>query len=169
MTSDCGLWGVECNSYRNVNNLTLSGEFYFTTELWCLHLVFFINYVRIFTCVIVITAVAASAPRKSLGSNSANSPPSSQCSTPGQFQPTSLHTPATWHAFAHDFIYSFTAKNKYAGGNPVYPRPTPKWQKGIEVFFGEQPRKPEKENLKPQEVEDDEEAGGSGMSKASRK
>lgn len=51
----------------------------------------------------------------------------------------------------------------------MYPRPTPTWQKGIKVFFGEHPRKPEKENLKPQEVEDDEEAGGSGMSKASRK
>lgn len=36
----------------------------------------------------VITAVAASAPRKSLGSSSANSSPNSQCSTPGQFQPT---------------------------------------------------------------------------------
>ncbi|CAF89754.1 unnamed protein product [Tetraodon nigroviridis] len=88
-------------------------------------------------------AVAASAPRKSLGSSSTNSSPSSQCSTP--------------------------AKNKYAGGNPVCPRPTPTWQKGIGDFFGGPPRKPEKENLKPQEVEDEEEAGGSGMSKASRK
>lgn len=89
-------------------------------------------------------AVAASAPRKSLGSSSANSSPSSSGSA----------TPA---------------KNKYAGGNPVCPRPTPTWQKGIGDFFGGPPRKPEKENLKPQEVEDDEEAGGSGMSKASRK
>ncbi|XP_023140441.1 PCNA-associated factor [Amphiprion ocellaris] len=89
-------------------------------------------------------AVAASAPRKSLGSSSANS--SSSCS--GSATP---------------------AKNKYAGGNPVCPRPTPTWQKGIGDFFGGPPRKPEKENRKPQEVEDDEEAGGSGMSKASRK
>lgn len=49
------------------------------------------------------------------------------------------------------------------------PRPTPTWQKGIGDFFGGPPRKPEKENQKPQEVEDGEEAGGSGMSKTSRK
>lgn len=68
------------------------------------------------------------------------------------------------------FLYiSFTAKGKYAGGNPVCPRPTPTWQKGIGDFFGGPPRKPEKENQRPLEVEDDEEAGGSGMSKASRK
>lgn len=66
-------------------------------------------------------------------------------------------------------FFVFTAKGKYAGGNPVCPRPTPTWQKGIGDFFGGPPRKPEKENQKPHEVEDDEEAGGSGMSKASRK
>ncbi|XP_029993269.1 PCNA-associated factor [Sphaeramia orbicularis] len=89
-------------------------------------------------------AVAAAAPRKSLGSSSANSASSSssQSSTPG--------------------------KGKYAGGNPVCPRPTPTWQKGIGDFFGGPPRKPEKENKKPI-VEDGEEAGGSGMSKSSRK
>lgn len=63
----------------------------------------------------------------------------------------------------------FTAKNKYAGGNPVCPRPTPTWQKGIGDFFGGPPRKFEKENQSPQEVDDGEEAGGSGMSKPSRK
>lgn len=88
-------------------------------------------------------AVAASAPRKSLGASSSNATSNSQSSTP--------------------------AKNKYAGGNPVCPRPTPTWQKGIGDFFGGPPRKMEKENRRPQEVEDDEEAGGSGMSKASRK
>merc|ERR1712035_277139 len=90
-------------------------------------------------------AVAAAAPRKSLGSSSANNAASSssQSSTP--------------------------AKNKYAGGNPVCPRPTPTWQKGIGDFFGGPPRKLEKENQRPEEVEDGEEAGGSGMSKASRK
>lgn len=67
------------------------------------------------------------------------------------------------------YVLLFTAKNKYAGGNPVCPRPTPTWQKGIGDFFGGPPRKPEKENQRPREVEDDEEAGGSGMSKASRK
>ncbi|XP_015254351.1 PREDICTED: PCNA-associated factor [Cyprinodon variegatus] len=89
-------------------------------------------------------AVAASAPRKSLGASSANAASSSgsSCSTP--------------------------AKNKYAGGNPVCPRPTPTWQKGIGDFFGGPPRKPEKENQKPTES-DEEEAGGSGMSKPSRK
>ncbi|XP_075995471.1 PCNA-associated factor [Genypterus blacodes] len=90
-------------------------------------------------------AVAATAPRKSLGSslaNSASSSSSSQATTP--------------------------AKGKYAGGNPVCPRPTPTWQKGIGDFFGGPGRKPEKENQQPIE-EDDEEAGGSGMSKAARK
>ncbi|KAL4622784.1 PCNA-associated factor [Arapaima gigas] len=87
-------------------------------------------------------AVAASAPRKSLGSSSsANSAGGSQSNTPG--------------------------KNKYAGGNPVCPRPTPTWQKGIGHFFGGPGRKPEKENQLP--VSDEEEAGGSGVSKAPRK
>ncbi|KAF7656554.1 hypothetical protein LDENG_00039600 [Lucifuga dentata] len=90
-------------------------------------------------------AVAASAPRKSLGSSSANSSTSSQSSTP--------------------------AKTKYAGGNPVCVRPTPTWQKGIGDFFGGPSTKPEKENQKPreEEEEDDEEAGGSGISKTTRK
>ncbi|XP_053497574.1 PCNA-associated factor [Ictalurus furcatus] len=88
-------------------------------------------------------AVAASAPRKSLGASSSgnSSSSSSQAATPG--------------------------KNKYAGGNPVCPRPTPEWQKGIGDFFGGPSRKPEKENVHP--VSDGEEAGGSGMSKAPRK
>ncbi|KAL3044363.1 hypothetical protein OYC64_012785 [Pagothenia borchgrevinki] len=89
-------------------------------------------------------AVAAAAPRKSFGASSAN-----QSSSSGQ-----AATPA---------------KGKYAGGNLVCPRPTPDWQKGIGDFFGGPPRKPRKENLKPVEVEDGEEAGGSGVSKASRK
>ncbi|XP_054633001.1 PCNA-associated factor [Dunckerocampus dactyliophorus] len=93
-------------------------------------------------------AVAASAPRKSLGASSANASSassSSQSATP--------------------------AKNKYAGGNPVCVRPTPTWQKGIGDFFGGPGRKPEKENQRPQPANevDDEEAGGSGMSKTSRK
>ncbi|XP_008410838.2 PCNA-associated factor [Poecilia reticulata] len=90
-------------------------------------------------------AVAASAPRKSLGSSSANASSSSSSG-----------------------YSSNPAKNKYAGGNPVCLRPTPTWQKGIGDFFGGPPRKPEKENQKPTES-DEEEAGGSGMSKASRK
>ncbi|KAM7415384.1 hypothetical protein PAMA_019961 [Pampus argenteus] len=90
-------------------------------------------------------AVAATAPRKSLGSSAANSAASSSSQT---------GTPA---------------KSKYAGGNPVCPRPTPTWQKGIGDFFGGPSRKPEKENQQPQEVDDGEEAGGSGMSKPSRK
>lgn len=49
------------------------------------------------------------------------------------------------------------------------PRPTPTWQKGIGDFFGGPGRKPEKENQQPQEVEDEEEAGGSGIAKSSRK
>ncbi|CAB1313659.1 unnamed protein product [Coregonus sp. 'balchen'] len=58
-------------------------------------------------------------------------------------------------------------KSKFAGGNPVCPRPTPTWQKGIGDFFGGPGWKPEKENQLPQS--DDEEAGGSGVSKASKK
>ncbi|ROL44054.1 40S ribosomal protein S17 [Anabarilius grahami] len=87
-------------------------------------------------------AVAASAPRKSLGaSGSMNSQSGgAQSGTP--------------------------AKGKYAGGNPVCPRPTPTWQKGIGDFFGGPSRKPEKENLHP--ASDDEEAGGSGVTKAPR-
>ncbi|XP_051547869.1 PCNA-associated factor-like [Myxocyprinus asiaticus] len=89
-------------------------------------------------------AVAASAPRKSLGASgsvNAHSSGGAQSGTP--------------------------AKNKYAGGNPVCPRPTPIWQKGIGDFFGGPSRKPEKENLHP--ASDDEEAGGSGVTKAPRK
>ncbi|KAJ8249292.1 hypothetical protein GJAV_G00233240 [Gymnothorax javanicus] len=85
-------------------------------------------------------AVAATAPRKSLGASSSANSSSSQAGTP--------------------------AKNKYAGGNPVCPRPTPTWQKGIGDFFGGPSRKPEKENQLP--VSDEEEAGGSGLSKAPR-
>ena len=49
------------------------------------------------------------------------------------------------------------------------PRPTPTWQKGIGDFFGGGGRKPEKENRQPEEVEDGEEAGGSGVTHTSRK
>ncbi|XP_028678649.1 PCNA-associated factor [Erpetoichthys calabaricus] len=88
-------------------------------------------------------AVAATAPRKSLGaSSSANSSAGSSSGTP--------------------------SKNKYAGGNPVCPRPTPTWQKGIGDFFGGPGRKPEKENKLPSD-EEEEEAGGSGIGKAPRK
>ncbi|KAG1929649.1 PCNA-associated factor [Pimephales promelas] len=96
----------------------------------------------------VTCAVAASAPRKSLGASGSMNAQSggAQSGTP--------------------------AKGKYAGGNPVCPRPTPTWQKGIGDFFGGPGRKPEKENLHPnEEDEDDEEAGGSSSSatKAPRK
>ncbi|ELK05341.1 PCNA-associated factor isoform X2 [Pteropus alecto] len=55
------------------------------------------------------------------------------------------------------------AENKYAGGNPVCVRPTPKWQKGIGEFFRLSPKDSEKENRIP------EEAGSSGLGKAKRK
>ncbi|XP_059274500.1 PCNA-associated factor isoform X1 [Mustela nigripes] len=54
-------------------------------------------------------------------------------------------------------------ENKYAGGNPVCVRPTPKWQKGIGEFFSLSPKDSEKENRIP------EEAGSSGLGKAKRK
>uniref|UniRef100_A0A8C2I4B0 PCNA-associated factor n=1 Tax=Cyprinus carpio TaxID=7962 RepID=A0A8C2I4B0_CYPCA len=92
-----------------------------------------------------VSAVAASAPRKSLGASGSVNAHSSgaQSGTP--------------------------AKSKYAGGNPVCPRPTPPWQKGIGDFFGGPSRKPEKENLHPVSDDDDAEAGGSGVTKAPRK
>uniref|UniRef100_A0A671PQK4 PCNA-associated factor n=1 Tax=Sinocyclocheilus anshuiensis TaxID=1608454 RepID=A0A671PQK4_9TELE len=77
-------------------------------------------------------AVAASAPRKSLGASGSVNAHSSgaQSGTP--------------------------AKGKYAGGNPVCLRPTPTWQKGIGDFFGGPSRKPE-ENLHPASDDDDDE------------
>uniref|UniRef100_A0A673UM33 PCNA-associated factor n=1 Tax=Suricata suricatta TaxID=37032 RepID=A0A673UM33_SURSU len=54
-------------------------------------------------------------------------------------------------------------ENKYAGGNPVCVRPTPKWQKGIGEFFMLSPKDSDKENRMP------EEAGSSGLGKAKRK
>ncbi|XP_006979384.1 PCNA-associated factor isoform X2 [Peromyscus maniculatus bairdii] len=56
------------------------------------------------------------------------------------------------------------AENKYAGGNPVCVRPTPKWQKGIGEFFRLSPKDSEKENQLPPE-----EAGCSGLGTAKRK
>ncbi|EAW77680.1 PCLAF isoform 6 [Pan troglodytes] len=59
-------------------------------------------------------------------------------------------------------VSSRKAENKYAGGNPVCVRPTPKWQKGIGEFFRLSPKDSEKENQIP------EEAGSSGLGKAKR-
>ncbi|XP_078055978.1 PCNA-associated factor [Mustelus asterias] len=72
-------------------------------------------------------AVAARAPRKALGCTSTAN---SSLTSPGK------------------------KEGKYAGGNPVCPRPTPKWQKGIGEFFGGGPSKqPEKENTVPSDDE----------------
>ena len=60
-------------------------------------------------------------------------------------------------------LFYFIVENKYAGGNPVCVRPTPKWQKGIGEFFRLSPKDSEKENRIP------EEAGSSGLGKAKRK
>ncbi|KAM7159344.1 PCNA-associated factor isoform 1-T1 [Molossus nigricans] len=54
------------------------------------------------------------------------------------------------------------AESKYARGNPVCVRPTPKWQKGIGEFFRLSPKDSEKENRIP------EEAGSSGLGKGKR-
>ncbi|KAH1183626.1 hypothetical protein KIL84_014242 [Mauremys mutica] len=70
--------------------------------------------------------VAARAPRKALGSSSANAGPS---------------PPAK------------KVESKYAGGNPVCVRPTPTWQKGIGEFFGQSSRHAEKENQMPDDEE----------------
>ncbi|XP_051012638.1 PCNA-associated factor isoform X2 [Acomys russatus] len=81
--------------------------------------------------------VASRAPRKVLGSSTFVTNSSSSSSRKGE--------------------------NKYAGGNPVCVRPTPKWQKGIGEFFRLSPKESEKENKVP------EEAGSSGLGKAKRK
>ncbi|KAM8973365.1 PCNA-associated factor [Pelodytes ibericus] len=90
-------------------------------------------------------AVAARAPRKAFGSSTS----------------------------ASNHVTSPTGKKsegKYAGGNPVCVRPTPKWQKGIGDFFGSpSTSQPEKENCIPLEEEEETEAGGSGAGKAPRK
>ncbi|XP_073506894.1 PCNA-associated factor [Phyllobates terribilis] len=87
-------------------------------------------------------AVAARAPRKSFGATASSS--SNVTSPSGK-----------------------KSEGKYAGGNPVCIRPTPKWQKGIGDFFGGPSIISEKENRIPSE--DEEEAGGSGVKKAPRK
>ncbi|KAK6176965.1 PCNA-associated factor [Patella vulgata] len=83
-------------------------------------------------------AVAARAPRKALGSSTSTAADGSSPSG-----------------------------NKYGGGNPVCPRPTPQWQKGITNFFIN--GKKDKENSAPatitsEDIEDEPVAGGSGAS-----
>lgn len=65
--------------------------------------IFSMSWVMTESSLWLVAAVAASAPRKSLGSSSSNSSPSSQCSTPGQFQPAAT-SPATRDAYSHDLI-----------------------------------------------------------------
>nr|XP_004662599.1 PCNA-associated factor [Jaculus jaculus] len=81
--------------------------------------------------------VASRAPRKVLGSST-----------------SVLNSPS---------VSSRKAENKYAGGNPVCVRPTPKWQKGIGEFFRLSPKDSGKENQIP------EEPGCSGLGKKKRK
>ncbi|XP_075713947.1 PCNA-associated factor [Rhinoderma darwinii] len=88
-------------------------------------------------------AVAARAPRKSFGATSSSS---NHVTSPSGKK----------------------SEGKYAGGNPVFNRPTPKWQKSIGDFFGSPSTShPEKENRVPSD--DENEAGGSGVGKAPRK
>uniref|UniRef100_UPI00398EEEDE PCNA-associated factor n=1 Tax=Pristiophorus japonicus TaxID=55135 RepID=UPI00398EEEDE len=84
-------------------------------------------------------AVAARAPRKALG-----------CTSTANI---SLTSPGK-------------KENKYAGGNSVCPRPTPKWQKGIGEFFGGPSKQPEKENTVPSD--DEPNSSKAGTSKARR-
>ena len=81
-------------------------------------------------------AVASQAPRKVLGSSTFVTSSSSS---------------------------SRKAENKYAGGNPVCVRPTPKRQKGIREFFRLSAKESKEESQVP------EEAGSSGLGKAKRK
>ncbi|KAK7113395.1 PCNA-associated factor-like isoform X2 [Littorina saxatilis] len=77
--------------------------------------------------------VAARAPRKNVGGSSS----SAGCSSSANL--------------------GASPAGKYAGGNPVCPRPTPDWQKGIGTFFQSKPGN--EENQEPGE-----EAGCSGSS-----
>lgn len=52
-----------------------------------------------------------------------------------------------WYSVDKDFAHGNTYAGKYAGGNPVCPRPTPDWQKGINSFFSKKPSN--KENQEP--------------------
>ncbi|XP_070275445.1 PCNA-associated factor-like isoform X1 [Myotis yumanensis] len=81
--------------------------------------------------------VAARAPRKVLGSSTS----------------ATNFTSPSWRK----------AENKYARGNPVCVRPTPKRQKGIGEFFRLSPKDSDKENRIPEEV------GSSGLGKGKRK
>ncbi|GCB74313.1 hypothetical protein scyTo_0003402 [Scyliorhinus torazame] len=85
-------------------------------------------------------AVAARAPRKALG-----------CTSTANI---SLTSPGK-------------KEGKYAGGNPVCPRPTPKWQKGIGEFFGGPSKQPEKENTVPSD--DEASSSKAGTSKVPRR
>lgn len=50
----------------------------------------------------------------------------------------------------HYFCITGKGGNKYAGGNPVCPRPTPDWQKGIGMFLSPSKTKAaDKENAEP--------------------
>ncbi|XP_007532407.2 PCNA-associated factor isoform X2 [Erinaceus europaeus] len=81
--------------------------------------------------------VTSRAPRKVLGASS---------SAPNSGSPSSRR-----------------GESKYAGGNPVCVRPTPKWQKGIGEFFSLAPKDSEKENWIPEDSE------SSCLGKANRK
>ncbi|XP_043536457.1 PCNA-associated factor [Chiloscyllium punctatum] len=85
-------------------------------------------------------AVAARAPRKALG-----------CASTAN---VSLTSPGK-------------KENKYAGGNPVCPRPTPKWQKGIGEFFGPF-KQPGKENTEPSDISSSSKAGTSKAPRRAR-
>ena len=98
-----------------------------------------------------LTAVAAKAPRKSLGASSAAGSSTS---------PTSGNK-----------------SNKYGGGNPAVYHETPEWQKSVSDFFikkapseSKSAKKSEKENVNPEneEVEKEEEAAGGSSSTPQR-
>ena len=84
-------------------------------------------------------AVAAKAPRKALAPTGGAGP--------------SMGSPA--------------GKNeKYAGGNPVCPRPTPEWQKGIGAFMNKKPKLNEEEFSISKENKENQDSGEGCSSKS---
>jgi hypothetical protein len=94
-------------------------------------------------------AVAAKAPRKSLGGGSA-----------ARAAASSAISAAT---------SSSRAANKYGGGNTYNPQPTPEWQKPLTSFFTRDPNVPVKEKKTDDEEMDKEEIDIKGKGKGKGK
>uniref|UniRef100_A0A669E221 PCNA-associated factor n=1 Tax=Oreochromis niloticus TaxID=8128 RepID=A0A669E221_ORENI len=96
-------------------------------------------------------------------------------SVPGSYRKVPVSLRARTHTHTHSsrteaaVIVVTYSKEQICRREPRVSSSHPDLAEGHRGLFWRSPRKMEKENRRPQEVEDDEEAGGSGMSKASRK